>query len=692
MLRIIRKHWQWSLAFAAAVVVSVGAFVFLTKPTYEPVARIEVESGHETFSLQPVETQSDSTQYAETQAKNLESRELALTVIRKLHLDHNTEWLGVPPKSNGKMATSPQQPGSNSPETTSSEYRALEHFSSSLKVKRDSVSWLIAVSFAAHDPRLAALVTNTLVESFIESDYQTRNDVISKSTEWLSRELDDIRVRMNESNRALAEFQRSSGIVAAGNSLNSFDERMSELNRQLTLAQAERIQLEALRDRAAGNRPDALAQVSADPAVQQLSEKLDTARAELKLSLVLLGRNNPKIKELQAEVDELQAELKSQQNRVVTNINTSFAAANTREHLLNQELKKATSQVGQVAQYETLKKTAQANEDLYNSLYAKVKEAAISAEARTSNIRWVEHAPILNKPTSPKRGLDMAAALVGGLLGGILLAFLRESLDTRVHTIDDVRDWTGLPSVSLIPLMEATERKALVKPGWLSQRRPFLLQRPNSREAEALRGLFTSVTLSFPEDEAHVLLIASAAPSEGKTTIAVNLAVALARTKKTCIVDADLRKPGLAAIFGIERQHGLAEVLCDYSSVEDALTPVPGLPNLTMLPVGVVPGEASELLTASRMRSVLLSLRQQFEYVVVDSPPIIPYADARAISSLVDGVILVGRSGVTTRESIKRSLELLQEVHSAPVLEVVLNGVPRTSPDYSYHYGYTATA
>jgi capsular exopolysaccharide synthesis family protein len=424
--------------------------------------------------------------------------------------------------------------------------------------------------------------------------------------------------------------------------------------------------------------------------VQELSRKLDAARADLTQTLVVYGKSHPKARQLQAQVDEMQAQLASQQNRVVSNMRTSFAAARSREDLLNKELRSASGQLGQVSQYEALKKTAEANEQLYNSLYAKVKEAAIGAEAKTSNIRWVEHAPVLNRPTRPNRLLDILAAIVAGLVGGVLLAFVREKVDNRLHTIEDVRFSTGLPSVSLVPLMAGVNGRTsstaqLMVPGATL----VLLQRPNSPEAEALRGLFTSVSLCSPGRTPQVLLIASSAPAEGKTTIATNLAVALARTRKTCIVDADLRKPGLARVFGVKHARGLAELLCGAARLDEALVPVPRVPNLNLLPAGTVAGTAGELLTPERMARVLQDLRQRFDAVVVDSPPIIPYADARAISPLADGVIIVGRAGVTTREALRRSLELLREVHSAPVLDVVLNAVPHTSPDYGYHYGYS---
>jgi polysaccharide biosynthesis transport protein len=695
-LSVVQKHWRWSLGFAVLVVVCVSVIVSLMKPIYEPTARIEVAPpGSELFSLQGGEAHSDSPEYAETQAKNLQSEQLARAVIRQLHLDQNPEF--VQERSEFHASTTAADPDQSPADPTPAEAAALHVFQRSVQVQRDTSSWLINVSCASHDPRLAALVANTLVDQFIERDYRIRHDTIVQSTQWLSRQLDDIRTRMQDSDRSLTEFQRESGITPSGTE-SSFDQKMAELNRQLMAAQADRIQLEALLAKINGS-PDSLPQTKSDPVVQEVSKKLATTRADLKQAEVVYGKKHPKVQELQAQLEELEKQLEAQQNSMLTNLRTNYAAAHARENLLNSELKGARKELGQMAEYEALKKEARANEELYNALYTKVKEAGISAESKSNGIRWVDRAPVLDRPTRPRRVLDIALGLLAGLLGGIFLAFVREGLDTRIHTIEDMKSWTGLSNISMMPLAGVVDadangvlRSARVlrrgHDGSLESPQLFLLDRPRSAEAQALRGLFTSVQLSRPARPPRVLLVASALPSEGKTTIASNLAIALSRHGNTCIVDADLRKAGLAKVFGAEYKCGLADVLDNSCTLDEALIPVPGVPNLMLLPGGPIEAEPGELVSTEAMRKVLRDLRQQFQFIVVDSSPILPFAEARAISPLADGVIFVGRSGVTTRGAVQHSLELLEAVHSAPVLEVVLNGVASDSPDYRYQYGY----
>jgi len=692
-VRALRRHWRWSATFALAFSLCVAVIVLLMKPVYEPTARIEVDPpGNELFSLDPGSS-SDSIAYAETQAKNLETDQLAIAVIRKLHLDRNRMFVSGPDPT-GPSEASSADPSDGPSEVAASERRALKVFRRSLHVHRDTSSWLIDVSFASHDPRLAALIANTIVEQFIETNYETRHDAIVQSTQWLSRQLDDIRARMDQSNQALTDFQKSSGITPVGNAQSTFDERISELNRQLTVAQADRIQLEALVREVKEADPSMDPHVKADPVVQELSKRLAAAQGDLKQAVIIYGKNHPKIKELQAQVGELQAQLESQQEGVFLNLKTNYAAAHVRENLLQSELNGAAKELGQMAQYEALKKEAQANEALYNTLYTKIKEAGIAAESKSSNIRWVDHAGVLDTPTRPRPLIDIALGMLAGVFGGIMLAFIRSSLDSKVHTLEDMQSLTG-SNISLLPVIGAGNEESRVQlrrgvPAIGNGGFPeaFLLERPGSAEAEAVLGLFTSVRLSDSHSASQMLLVASGAPAEGKTTIAVNLGIALARQGKTCILDADIRKPRVASIFSFEPQYGLAEVLNGSCRLDRALLPVPGVPNLSLLAGCLARTDAGELICSEAMRHLLGELRRQFQFVVIDSPPVLPYADGRALASLADGVIFVGRSGVTTREAIKRSLELLEQAGSAPVLAVVLNAVDFNSSDYSYGYAY----
>lgn len=696
-LEPLKKHWRTSLLFAVAVFVLTAVATLIMKPVYEPAARAEIDPpGAEMFSLSGGGAPSSGEpEYMETQSKNLESDQLAINVIHKLRLDENREFFRLGKKASPDAVV--ESPGT-AVRLTPAENSALRVFRDNLTVKRDTGSRLVTVKFASHDAVLSANVVNTLLDEFVEMNYETRHQVIMQSSQWLAKQLDDIKARMDQANQALSDFQKSSGIAAISEGESTFGAQMSELNRQLTTAQADRIQLQALLEKVQGAADTSAPQITSDPVLQELTKKLAETRGDLSQALAIYGKNNPNAKKLQNQVDELESQIVKQRKAILSGLNTSYAAARARENLMQSQIKGTTKDLNQIAQYESLKKEAEANVTLYNGLYGKIKEAGIAAESKSSNIRVIDRARVLSKPTRPNWLLNLALGLFGGLIGGVLLAFVQERFDRNVYTAEDMRKYTGISSVSILPLAsdEAGRRflgqrnLGLIAGKERSPAQIFLLNNPHSPEAEALRGLYTSVRLSRPGRPPQALLVASCFPGEGKTTVAVNLAIALAQHGTTCIIDGDLRRPGVARAFGISCKQGLGDVLIGSVKLEEVLVPVEAVPNLTILPSGpIAPAHPGELVSSESMADLLRVLRQQFEFVLVDSPPILPYADGRALSPLVDGVILVGRAGFTNREALTRSVELLTEVHSAPVLEVVLNGADFVSPDYRYYgYGY----
>jgi capsular exopolysaccharide synthesis family protein len=692
-INVLKKHRRSAAVFAGVVLSAVALFTFLTKPIYEPTATVEVDPpGSEAFSMQGNNVSNSPAEYIATQAKNLQSDQLALRVIRILNLAQNPDFAG-------KMAVKEGETGvvsPDNPQLTVAETQALKTLQKRTVVNRDVTSRLVYVSVGAHDPVLAATVTNTLVKQFIERDYRLRHEAILQSSEWLQKQLEDIRQRMEKSNQTLADFQKTSGIAALGDNQNTFAEQMTELNRQLTQAQADRIQLQSYLSKFNGQASSSLPQISSSPVVQVLTQKLAEVRADLAQNLAVYGKNHPTVKKLQNQADELQQQLEAQRSAIVKDLNTSYSAAQAREHMMESQMKGTTKQLALMAQYMALKKEAEANIQLYNNLFAKIKEAGINAESKSSPVQVVDNARVLDRPTRPHRLANLALGLVAGIFGGVLLAFIRESLDTTVRTAEDVRKCLGMGSVSLMPIIGAGGAYIPASKFLPSRHSPepasnvFLLDRPNSPEAEALRGLYTSVRLSSRHGRPpQAILIASPYPGEGKTTLSVNLSIALSQTGSTCIVDADLRKEGVAGVLKIKPPHGLSDVLMGKMRLDEVLVPAGNIPNLTLLSTGPAVADPAQLVTSEAMSEVIRHLRMKFDFVLVDSPPVVPFADGRALSTLVDGVLLVGRSGVTTREGLTRAQELLQEVQCAPILDVVLNAAETASVDYGYYrYGY----
>jgi capsular exopolysaccharide synthesis family protein len=437
-----------------------------------------------------------------------------------------------------------------------------------------------------------------------------------------------------------------------------------------------------------GVRDSSLPQINSNPVVQELTKRLAEAKAELSETRAIYGTSHPNTQKLQNQADELQTQLSAQRAEILRGMKTSYTAAQAREHLMQAQMQGASKQMTVLAQYNALKKESDASTQLYQALYQRIKEAAIAAETKSSNVRVVDRARVLDKPTRPHRRQNIGIGLLVGIFGGVIMAFLSEGMDTRIRTPEDIKRCLGAESVSVVPVIgigEPIGQMRLRQPPQLynAQQKPYLLQiePPNSAAGEALRSICVSVRLSRQNGSSpQVLLVVSPLTGEGKTTLSVNLALTLARHGRTCVVDADLRKEGVAQALGVVAYHGIREVLAKTMEVDQVLVSGVQLPNLSLLGAGSAPGEPGWQIPKA-ISDLVGILRKRFKYIVIDSPPMLLFSDGRALSALADGVIVVGRSGVTTRESLKRTMDLLRRVRSAPVVEVVLNAAENPAVD-----------
>ena len=688
-LRIITKQWRWSTLFAVTVVALATVATLAMKPVYESEGRLQIDPpGAEVFSLDAAGAGLIDSEYITTEALKIQTDDLALATIRALHLDANPEITGKVP---ARAATSQE-----SNDLTPGENAAIRGFESRLSIRRDPSSRLVAVTFASHDARLSAKVVNFLMKLLVERNFEARNKAIAESTKWLSRQLDDIRENMEKTTRALADFATKTGIADVDPNSNTYGEKMGDLSKQLVQAQSDRIQFEAFLKPTSD--PGSLPQVRNNLFIQALMQKLAEAEAQLAQSRVIYGPNHTEARKLLNQVNELRGNLKAQREAIVSELWTSYRAARARERLLSEEVKGATTELATLAQYNVLKKEAQAHRDLYDALYAKIKEAGIAAASKSSNIHIVSQARMLDDPTRPHLRLNIMAAALIGLIGGVVLAFVKDRVEDRIHTADDVRDWPGLPSIAVVPAIHTSHNGAPIpapnRTGLSLQRSTgngcgipecFLLRRPNAPASEAVHALAAMLLLSLPDRAPKVILVTSPLPAEGKTTLAGNLAVALTKHGRTCLLDADLRRPAVGASFRLAPQVGLRHYLQGSATLEEITFTSAAVKWLTIIPSTMPTEDAIQLLNDEPVKTLIAYLRKHFNFVVIDTPPVMPYADGLALSTLVDGVVLVGRAGQTPRGAIARSMEMLEAVNSAPILAVVLNG---TSKRYDYS-GYS---
>jgi capsular exopolysaccharide synthesis family protein len=530
-----------------------------------------------------------------------------------------------------------------------------------------------------------------------------------QASEWLLGQLSDLRHKVEESNQAVVDYQKRYGLIEEDEKDGPTSQLVGGVSHHLAEAQADRIQAEAYVRMIDLGQEESLPQVHQSQIYQNVTSQYAEASAKLAQARAIYGEENNNFKKLQNEVNELAAQREAEKLRIVTQVRTAYSAANAREQLMEASMGSLKLKMGDVnermVRYHVLKDESRANADLYNALLARLKEAGLYAGLKSSNIRVVDPASVLDRPTAPHRSLIIAVGSFLGCIFAVVVAFMRESMSNTIRTPDDIEGWTAIPSLAMIPQLSAKgagfssdnarhsggRTLRLKREGNASSALPQILpSRRYTMEAEAFLELRTSIFFSDPDNSPRVILVTSSAAGEGKSTVAINLAVALSQQGKACLMDGDLRQPVVSRVFGCPPSISWTDVLNGSASLERSLVPWEDSANLVLLPAAAKSANPGELIASDKMKGLLATLRAQFDYVVIDSPPAIPFSDARVLSLLVDGVVLVGRYGLTTRRAFTRCVEWLREI-GAPIIGAVLNGMDFSSPDYRYYnFGHSS--
>jgi succinoglycan biosynthesis transport protein ExoP len=697
-LLVLRKHQWLILTFLLTVVTLVTIWTFKMKPVYQATARVEVD--RESQNMLPFqggnswEDYVDSENYLETQNKILESETLALQTIKSMDLERSPEFGGNP-------ATA----GMIQPAPSSKRPEILGAFLGRLSVRRVPNSQLIEVSFEAEDPQLAAKIVNEHLKNYVEQNFRSKYDATSQASTWLSSELEELRVKVQQSEDARIAYERQNQIWQIDEKQDINTQRLADLSRATTEGQTQLAEKEALYRMAMSGNVDALPAARDNTVIQDLIKRKNDADGQYSAALDQYGPNFPRVQRLAAAQKEAADNLAHARKTLLESVQTEYNTARSHVQLLQQALdqQKAESngQAEKLVQYHILQHDADANKQLYDGLLQKLKEAAIAQGLRSSNIRVVDPALAQSTPVRPQKARNIFLAILVGLVGGIGLAVGREYLDNTIKSPDDVEALTGLPSLAVVPSQPGVTSYAgkiarfgrdtpAPTPGGARVEMLSYMQ-PKSQISEAFRGLRTSLLLSQADHPPQVILVTSALPREGKTTAAVNLSVTLAQLgDRTLLVDSDLRKPGIRRVLNLaggKETSGLSSYLAGVSSLDEAISPHPTIGNLSVLTTGPVPPSPADLLSSHRMREAIAELRRRFKFIVIDSPPIMAATDAVIISAQSDGVLLVVRSGATPKEAFARTRDLLAAV-KCRLLGVVLNAVDATAPDYYYSYRY----
>jgi polysaccharide biosynthesis transport protein len=720
----LREYWRtiqkrrWTvLSILLATFTIATIATWKQKPVYRAEALLEIQKENaniptvqELFQLENV-----SDNYLETQYKVLQSETLARRVIDQLHLERDTEF--NPPKNSWLHAKAhAASRGSGSRVDPDVEQTVLREFKDRLSIEPVRRSRLVQISFESQDPQVAAQVVNVLSNSYIQGNLESRWTAAQKASEWLSEQLQSFKAKLEKSEDDLQAYAQRNGLLfletEKGDTENIVNERLRQLQDELTKAQAERYAKESLYRLTETSDFGALPGVVDNKLMQELTARLaDLERQKAALSPTFTD-DYPKMKQIQSQIDEVSRRLDEERKRAAQEIVDDYDAATRREELVRQAFDQQQAQANQVAeravQYNILKREVDTNKQLYEGLLQRLKEAGVSAGMNASNINVVDAAVPPTRPVRPRPVLNLGLALLLGLGCGIGVAFLQEHLDNTLKNSEDIERVLRVPALALIPSRECLndenigvygmaakvvayhDGNAIQKHGAKTWIRIDGNDTQHSALSEAFRGLRTSVLLSSAGRPPRSLTFVSAEPGEGKTTVASNLSISLAQLgKRVLLVDGDMRRPCVHKLFKVEeREKGLVSFLTGEDGWSHLVRPT-GVPNLDCLICGPVPPNPSELLSSDRMQQLIVEAMREYQFVLIDAPPLLNVTDGRILATMVDGAVLVVRGGYTPQELAQQAQFHVRDV-GARLIGVVLNDVDMRHHGYYqgyYHYG-----
>jgi len=640
----------------------------------------------------------------DTEVRILRSDLLALQVIKQLNLDQLPEFGGHSPASASslELTTDALQPDSARANAL------LGAFKGSLRVVLEPNTRIIDIHYRSPNKELAARIVNSLANTYIEQNFKTRFESTMQASDWLSRQLVDLQMKVETSQEKLVKYQKEHQILGIDEKQNITTAKLDELNKELTAAESERMQKESLYRLAESGDTESAAAVAGGTAASGktsagssvLLDKLQAMKADLKIQIAQMntqfGPAYPKLAQLNNQVQEIDAQMQAEMKKVAGRLRGDYLASLQRENMLRAALEEQKQQENKLnesaIEYSLLKRDFETNRTLYEDLLQKLKEAGVTAGLRSNNIRQVDIARTPAFPAEPNVPRNLIFAFALGLTSGVGLAFLLEGVDNTVRTPEQAQVISGLPSLGMIPLASRPANDANSRGLSVAASKEAVelitISRPQSQMSESYRALRTSLLLTSLGAPPKTILITSALPQEGKTTTSINTATVLAQKgTRVLLIDADLRRPSIHKALGMGPRVGLSNVLTGGTTVQQATVRSTMLPNLFVLPAGTPPPNPAELLASAQMVDLLAELRDQYDHIIVDTPPTLSVTDAVVLSTRADAVVLVIRSGQTTKPALRRSRDILGQVN-ARVSGVLLNAVNLDSPDYYYYYEY----
>jgi len=670
---------------------AIGVLVtFLSTPVYRATARIQIDLQAakilEGTDVEPSAALQDGERYLQTQVDVIKSRGLARQVAEELRLFRGTQFLEA---MNVKPTDKPQ--GVYTVEQARRE-QVLDILQGKLKVDLPVDSTVASITFESPDRKLAAQVANAFATKYIVSNLQRKYDTTAYARQFLDQQLQQTRQRLEESERAVIDYARNARLIDTSSGQDSgtpnsgsrslTTSSLVQLNQSYAQAIASRVAAEQKWREASSTPLMNLSEVLASPAIQNLVQERARIQAQYDQNAQRYRPDYPAQQQAAAQVATLNRQIERLARNLRDGIRQAYEVARRQEQALEQQLtglKDTTlAEQDRSVRYNILRRDVDTNRTLYDGLLQRYKEVSAAARIASNNVSIIDRADPPIGQVWPRPLLNIAMALLAGIVVGIGLVLLREHFDDAIRSPEDVDRKLGTPMVGLVPAL-GTKADPQVE-----------LADKKSELSEAYSALRSALLLSTPNGAPHSLLITSSGPAEGKSTTSYAIATSFAQIgRRVILVDGDMRKPAQHRNFGLVNTAGLANILANQDSIDGVMQGTND-PNLSFIPAGPVPLNPAELIVGPRMSALLDELKRRYDIVIVDGPPVLGLADAPALSAQIDSTLFVVEANRVHGRQAKTALGRLRAVH-AKLLGVLLTKFDAKVIGYSTDYGYSYT-
>ncbi|AEU36213.1 GumC family protein [Granulicella mallensis] len=687
-LMTIRKR-KYVILAAALLGMIYGFYKGSTQPhLFESYGDIEIRSGSSDQYRIAGSTGAGGNRLP-TEVAILKSDTLLLTVAEDLDLANNQDFLG--------MTQRPPHVNIEDPNVRQATIGRMQAIVSVANIPKTDI---IRISCSTFNAKLSADIINKLIDAYIKRSFTSRVSSTQRASGWLTSQLDELKHQVETSQNQVIDLQKRIGVLSIDPTHNQISSSLEELTTAAGTAQIARILAESRYRVLSGMDPNSLDQTVANTTNNVAATQLATLRSQRETDMANyakltapgnLGPNHPQVKAAHAQIEELDKAIKQEQDRVIAQAKQTFIAAQANEQQTRAALEDQKSEAyklrDDLVQYTLLQRDFESNRTLYEGLLEKLQTARVQAGLDSTEIDIIDQAVPPAQPSLKSKSSIMMLNTIIGIVLGAILGFILESLDTNLHSVAEIEAVSGLHSLALIP----RARRTGIDTSNLSviQRNLATLSSPKSQFTEAFRGLRTSLLLSTAGKLPKVILLTSATPSEGKTTVSTNLACVFAqRDVRVLLIDADLRRPTVHHRLGLNGKVGLTSVLTGSHTLEQAIQNVPEMPSLDILVSGPVPPFPTEMLSSETMAELLEKCRGIYTHILIDSPPLLSVTDGIILGRDADAVVLIVRHGKSNKHTIRRARDLLLRA-GVHITGIALNAIDLNSPEYYGYYGYS---